>query len=390
MRCSTIMPRVLAWRSGVGFGLLLLVVLVGLLPAVGGRKAETARVAITPVDSGMRSLAVAGEPLPWFWFARNPDEAPTADMDEVMEMGMATAGKPREARPDKTPRSWLLSWARPAASDEPDADADSEKPLEILTHYGLAMLHAKAQKKMLLLWFYDPRPGEAQSRFETDVLLSDDVRELLERCVVVKLPTDTVIQFQGQPLTLLDHEAFKEMKRGRGLAMIDWSDPSARYYGYVVSVHPFESGRFLSRDHLAVLLNLPGGTLTQRTLIFAVRTHPEQPASTNGAIHAVLVSETESHSLHQARITLQGHHNWETRFHRINSRLPQGMLAQEVCAESWAGEGLFEAARECVHSWRQSSGHWRAVSGRQSYFGYDMKRGRNGVWYATGIFARRN
>jgi hypothetical protein len=30
------------------------------------------------------------------------------------------------------------------------------------------------------------------------------------------------------------------------------------------------------------------------------------------------------------------------------------------------------------------------VRSRQSFFGYDMKRGRNGVWYATGIFARRD
>ncbi len=387
MSCTATPPRALPWRSGPCAALVFSALLVGSLPATSpsdGRAAAANRAA----DSRTSSLPDDGETIGWFWFAGDSAAAPTADMDEAMEKGMATVAQPREARSDEAPRNWLFSWARPAASDEVDAEA--ERPLEVLTHYGLAMLHAKAQKKMLLLWFYEPTPGEAQTRFETDVLLSDDMRELLERCVVVKLPTDTVIQFQGQPLRLLDHEAFKEMNHGRGLAMIDWSDPSARYYGYVVSVHPFESGRFLSRDHLAVLLNLPAGTLTQRTLIFAVRTHPEHPASTDGAINAVLVSESESHAQHQARITLQGHHNWETRFHRINARLPGGMLAQEVCAESWPGQGLFDAANECVHSWRQSSGHWSAVSRRQTLFGYDMKRGRNGVWYATGIFARRN
>jgi hypothetical protein len=141
---------------------------------------------------------------------------------------------------------------------------------------------------------------------------------------------------------------------------------------------------------LAVLLDLPRGSLTQRTLIFAVRTHPELPASTAGHFSQMLTRETENHAWHQANIMLQGHHNWNTRFHAINAELPWGLAAREVCAESWPGQSLVEAAEECVHSWRQSSGHWEAVRSRHLLFSYDMKRGTNGVWYATGIFAGRN
>jgi hypothetical protein len=138
-----------------------------------------------------------------------------------------------------------------------------------------------------------------------------------------------------------------------------------------------------------VLLHLPRGTLTQRTLIFAVRTHAESPASTQGDFSPILARETESHARHQASITLQGHHNWNTRFHAINAQLSGGLLAREVCAESWPGQNLFDAAAECVHSWRQSPGHWSAVSSRHPLFAYDMHRGANGVWYAAGIFANR-
>jgi hypothetical protein len=49
--------------------------------------------------------------------------------------------------------------------------------------------------------------------------------------------------------------------------------------------------------------------------------------------------------------------------------------------------GLVAAAIDCVHSWRQSSGHWSAVRSRHRFYGYDMKRGSNGIWYATGIFS---
>jgi hypothetical protein len=59
-----------------------------------------------------------------------------------------------------------------------------------------------------------------------------------------------------------------------------------------------------------------------------------------------------------------------------------------VCAESWPGENLVEAAIECVRCWRLSSGHWEAVRTQHTVYGYDMKRGSNDVWYATGIFGR--
>ena len=124
-------------------------------------------------------------------------------------------------------------------------------------------------------------------------------------------------------------------------------------------------------------------------MIYAVRIHPEAPASTQGIFHLALAEEAKSHAHHQASIQVQGHHSWDSRFHRINSKLPGNVLAQEVVAESWPNETLVEACVECVNSWRQSPGHWSAVRARHPLFGYDIKRGRNGIWYATGIFGRR-
>jgi hypothetical protein len=106
-----------------------------------------------------------------------------------------------------------------------------------------------------------------------------------------------------------------------------------------------------------------------------------------GQLHPVLADEASKHSTYQASITVQGHHSWDSRFQRINSKV--GGLAQEVVAESWPNEGLVDACIDCVQSWRQSPGHWGAVRARQPLFGYDIKRGRNGIWYATGIFGRR-
>ncbi|MEQ8787057.1 MAG: hypothetical protein RIC55_12185 [Pirellulaceae bacterium] len=254
--------------------------------------------------------------------------------------------------------------------------------------YGPAMRMAKQQHRMLLVYF---RSGDdSQLRRGVDArLLGEAVQSKLANYVLCKVPHDATVTIQGEEVSLIKHAAFGELLGQPGLAMIDYRNENSPVYGHVVSVYPLSNRRQLTPQELLVLLDLPPGSITQRTMIFAVRTHPEHPASTTGELASVLASESENHSQHQANIRVQGHHQWETRFHRINSRLPTGMLAQEVCAESWPGQGLFEAAIECVHSWRQSPGHWSAVRSRQSFFGYDMKRGRNGVWYATGIFARR-
>ena len=48
---------------------------------------------------------------------------------------------------------------------------------------------------------------------------------------------------------------------------------------------------------------------------------------------------------------------------------------------------MLDSCLDCVDSWRHSSGHWQGVSGRHRAFGYDIRRGGNGIWYGTGIFA---
>jgi hypothetical protein len=117
-----------------------------------------------------------------------------------------------------------------------------------------------------------------------------------------------------------------------------------------------------------------------------VRVHPESPASTSGDYHHALADAAAEHSAYQARIQVQGHHRWDTRFHEVRSEA-QAHQASEVVAESWPNQTLIDSCIDCVASWRHSPGHWRAVRGRQRLFGYDIRRGRNGIWYGTGIFA---
>jgi len=272
--------------------------------------------------------------------------------------------------------------------------ADKEKGAKVpvvrwMDNYAKATAAAERQNKMLFIYFRDTEADSPCKRFEAETLQNAEVQAKLRNYVCLKLPIDAKIKLQGRPaktIALLEHPAFGEMLGKAGVAVVDYR-AKARVKGDVVSEFPLTEKLWYTSEQMTVILDLPPGTLTQRTLIYAVRTHPDRPASTEGELLPLLEEEAQSHSQYQADIRVQGHHAWGSRFQRILSRLPGGAAPREVCAESWPGENLVEAAQECVRSWRSSSGHWSAVSARQRFFGYDMKRGENGIWYATGILS---
>lgn len=275
------------------------------------------------------------------------------------------------------------------AVSPPPAKAAESTTWRIHTDYQKAMAEATESRKMLFIYFHDPKMTSARRAFETLTLPVLEIQEKLKRYVYLELPTDAVVSIGGKPIKLLQHPSFAEMLGRSGVAAIDLVHERADFYGHVVSTFPFTAGKYYRKEALSIILDLPPGTLTQRTMIYAVRIHPEAPASTQGQFHGELADEAKSHAFYQASIQVQGHHSWESRFHRINAKLPGNVLAQEVVAESWPNESLVEACVECVDSWRQSPGHWSAVRSRHPLFGYDIKRGRNGIWYATGIFGLR-
>jgi len=256
-------------------------------------------------------------------------------------------------------------------------------------NYALAMAEAESRAKMLLIYFRDTRDEAAADRFQEEVLGNAEVRKKLRKYVCVRLPRDASIISDGKSVVLLENPAFQEMLGRPGVAIVDFQSDDPKLNGAVVSTFPITEKLQYTPERMAVILDLPPGTLTQRTLIYAVRIHPEKPASADSEIDPNLLEEAEEHSEYQARIRQQGHHFWETRFHRIVARLPGRLSAREVCAESWPGENLVEAAIECVRCWRLSEGHWSTVRAPNRFFGYDMKRGSNGIWYATGIFGGR-
>jgi hypothetical protein len=274
-------------------------------------------------------------------------------------------------------------------ADLPAAEPAAAPHIAWVENYAEATRQAREQRRMLFVYFYAGPEDKARQKFEQEALLDEVLEPHRDRYVWLRLPLDGTITVGGQAIRVAQHAAFANLRGRQGIAMIDFEHVDQPYYGYVVSEFPFTSPRYYSRRSLEAILALPSGTLTQRTMIYAVRTHPDAPQSALGNFNPVLAGEAESHSRHQADIHVQGHHAWESRYHRITARLPGNLDAQEVVAESWPNEELVDAAVDCVDCWRQSDGHWDAVRRRHPLFGFDMKLGRNGIWYATGIFGRR-
>jgi hypothetical protein len=278
-----------------------------------------------------------------------------------------------------------LAMSLPASGAE-DRHPECEPDLCWQTSYAEAVHAAKQEKKMLLVYFAGRRNDPAREAFAKNTLNDPKVLEGLSNYVLCRIVDRERILFGRRKQDLLEHPAFAEMQGRPGIAVIDFAHEKEEYYGKVVSAFPFSEGRYYNPAAMLTILQLPPGTLTQRTMIYAVRVHPERPASTQSQFHPALANAAKSHSFRMASSRNQGHHNWGSRAQQISYQV--GAMPVEIVAESWPGQSLLEACKDCVGSWRQSGGHWGNVRSRNTAYGYDIQRGRNGIWYATGIFAR--
>lgn len=275
-----------------------------------------------------------------------------------------------------------------SAEDKPVVAAPSSLVtaggVEWRTDYGAAYQAAKQGKRMLLI---NVIGAGAQQESVDRFMDQKNMHDRLQRVERLRVPVDAMVTVNGQRQRLLGFPAFAELQNGPGFVLLDLRHVGAPYYGRTVSVLPYASGKYYhwQNSHLHVMLDLPPGTLTQRTMIWAVRTHPERPASTYGMHHPTLASGATQHSAYQASIGVQGHQNFESRYGQLSGAA--GGSVSEVVAESWPGQNMIDSCIDCVQSWRHSPGHWRGVAGRHRAFGYDIRRGRNGIWYGTGIFA---
>lgn len=255
------------------------------------------------------------------------------------------------------------------------------------TDYTAAYREALREKKMLLLYFHDVAKTNVHVRFESDILASNDLARPLQSFVCCTLPVDAIgpSTDPDQPrLPLLKTGAFRYLYGRAGIAIVDLTDPDDRsLHGQVVSAHPFSSGLHYSTFGVRAVLGLPRGTITQRTLTYAVRMHPAGPQSAFGMCSPFLCQQATVGSQLMSNYGSVGHHDWGNRSAVISSAT--GRFPSEVAAMG-GNVSLIDAANDIVNQWAGSPTHWGMVSAPSAQFGYDMVQGPGGGWYGTGLF----
>lgn len=293
--------------------------------------------------------------------------------------------------------------AKPAADAQPVENiqpATEVKPAPVMrqvgdlpwhTDYSAAYRQAKDEHKQLLMFFRDEKDLLTAGKLEQEVLAKPELKEPLEHFVRVVLPTSTVAPAakdakpEDKPVRLLDYSAFTHMQKEAGLAILDLVDEKDHLFGKVVSAHPFSSNTLNNLGTVRIVLELPRGTITQRTLTYVLRTHPEQPASVWGKGDLILFEQCRIAAQLMANYNSVGHHDWGNRSAFVGGQF--GVSPMEV-ASIGGGATLFEAAQSAVNVWRGSGVHWGMMITPNRFFGYDMVQAPNGTWYANGIFVQ--
>ena len=281
----------------------------------------------------------------------------------------------------------------PLTDELPEHVPLHDTPVQWETDYDFARKTAKKLAKSLLIYLYADNDlpelpvGSACRKFDTVILDDETVRSELEGYVRLKLPVNAAItDEEGAKIPLLSLPGFEHMLEHPGLIVIDFASRDEPYYGQLTGILPFLRGECPTAKQTETFLTLPPGTLTQRTLVYAVRVHPDQPLSSEGEALPIVVQKATEHALYQAERGILGHQNFSVRSSQVKDVIGTGNPS-EICAQSRSGESLFEGAIGCMRAWRYSSSHWSIARKSHRYYGYDMVQSdRNGCWYAVGFF----
>jgi hypothetical protein len=229
-------------------------------------------------------------------------------------------------------------------------------PAHVHKDYYPAYVEARKSGKMLLVDFgtnFDFQTVDAKS---------------LERYVICRVPVDYTLKIDGKQTRLIDAPAFTCLQQQAGIAVVDLQHKE--HFRETVSVLP---QRYAMTYYVGALLDLPEGTLTQRTLTWAFRVHQERPPCTNGTADPTIMDHAARHSQNQA--------NSNSMYH--SGSFPGSF---EIVAQSWmSNANIADVAVDLVNLWRSSAPHWGAASTPWSRYGVDMQT-NGSVWYATGVF----
>src|SRR5439155_24028200 len=170
------------------------------------------------------------------------------------------------------------------------------------TDYDTAASLAKKEEKDLVIYFREDVTLD-------EPLRDQEVRTRLADFVCLRVPPS--YEYDGR--RLLDYPPLEDMMGKPGLAIVSFHDTELPTYREVISVHPLVGSRYSwvpgygAREVRDILDLPPKATLGQRSMIYAIRVHPERPRSVLGIAHRAFLGHAERHSQRQAWSQRQHH-----------------------------------------------------------------------------------
>jgi len=257
-----------------------------------------------------------------------------------------------------------------------DAARDSAEPppLDWHTDYLDARAEAESQGKMLLVAVdsdeekYAPRPACVP---------------VLQGYVLLREHRDEEYLVKEKRRRLIDFADFRDLRGQPGLVIYDFAHRDESTYGKVVSVMPYKYLRpklrfrvFSEEEREHELLILEPGTLTRRTLTWAIRVSQgngrnQRLRSADGRPHPRLMSGALRNSILQCG--------------RGCGHFAGGLSGAEI-ASPGPGKDVVDGALNMVRIWKTSPPHYGVMVRFHRRFGYDMAASNRNHWYGTGRF----
>lgn len=294
------------------------------------------------------------------------------------------------------PLETLTIEKRKAPAQESPENAGPE-PLVWHQNYLDAYTEA-AQQKRYLLMFFQEASVDSDSAVSTESVFAPGMRPMLEQFIRVELPLDATvpstdadfIEEQGDTSDLLlNHRSFRHLGVQPGLAIVDLTDPASSDHARVVSAVPLpKEGAFGDLD-LKLVLELPKGSISQRTLLYMIRRAVPDSSMSMREFSPVLIELAHRNCRYMAHAERLGSFDESFREAQvIRSFGPDSDLKQLLFAtESKAT--IHDAAIQAVESWLQVSDSFDVLKKPAKAMGMDMfQADESGRWYVTCFIVR--
>jgi hypothetical protein len=308
--------------------------------------------------------------------------------------GLASDTEP-VARPEVT-KPALPDSKDLIALTEPLEEPTVESPAESLSwhsDYLAAYVEASQEKRYLLMLFRETIVG-GEPLATIDSVFGPSMRPMLEQFSRVELPLNAAMpilsdktneaQKDELPNLLLKHRSFRHLGMQSGIAVVDLTDPTSPNHAQVVSVLRLpENGQF-NDDGLMLALNLPKGAISQRTLLYAIRSTVPDSSLSMREFSPTLIELAHRNSRYMANAGRVGIFDQETRQQRIEQDFGSQAEVKQLVFATESESSIQDAALQAVTSWIGTSESFDILDAPAKAMGMDMfQNSESGRWFVT-------